>query len=86
LFGAVVVGTHISSVTLTETNNKVRVLAIVLSDVIVASDQLGSTSATGDPVETVSFSYGRISITNYGSGGGTFCWDTATGRPCSSGN
>ncbi|MBS1854843.1 MAG: type VI secretion system tube protein Hcp [Acidobacteria bacterium] len=83
LFGGSVAGTHLSTLTLTVSNsNKIRLLTIVLSEVTVSSYQLADAGPASEAAETVAFTYGRISITNYGPGGGSFCWDVPARRTC----
>jgi type VI protein secretion system component Hcp len=62
--------------------DKISVLAVGLSEVTVGSYQLGAAGANAEPAETITFTYGKITITNYGPGGGSFCWDLVTRREC----
>lgn len=71
------------TVTLTASSNGSPLLTVKLSDVLASSDQVGSAGPTSGPTETVSLVYSKISITNNGPGGGTFCWDLKTLTACS---
>ncbi len=81
LFGRVVTGTLVPSVTLTESSGGIPLVTVKLTGVIVSSDQV-SGSGGAPPSEAVSLTYTRISITNNPSGT-TFCWDVSTLSPCS---
>jgi type VI secretion system Hcp family effector len=72
------------TVTLTQTDSTGRtpLLTIQLTDALVVSDQIGGTTASATPVESVSFSFQKIQI-NYYSSSGTqeFGWNVATNTP-----
>jgi type VI protein secretion system component Hcp len=73
-------GFPISRVTLTQTDAAGnRVMIVQLDNVFVVNDQIGGTTATPTPVESVSFSFQKITVTSYSTGGShSFTWDLRT--------
>jgi type VI secretion system Hcp family effector len=82
LMKAVASGNHISTMTLTQTDSNGKTLMTVqLQNAFVVSDQVGGTTTTAIPAESVAFTYQKIAVTSYGpSGNGTFGWDLAANR------
>ena len=66
LFAAVAAGKHLTSLVLTQTDptGRTRVMTVQLGDVVVSNYRLGGADATLDPTESVSFSFGQITVIN----------------------
>ena len=80
LFKLVAAGSHLQTLTLTQSVGGVAKMTVVLGDSLVSSYELsGGTSPL--PTETVAFRYQKITITNL-SNGVKSCFDLQRGTPC----
>ncbi|HLH07102.1 MAG TPA: type VI secretion system tube protein Hcp [Terriglobales bacterium] len=80
LFGAVLSGKHFSTLTLVQQDTaKDDVFTLTLSEVDVTAYQLGGDQSSEVPSEQLSFTFGRICVSDTQSGT-KFCWDTTTNR------
>jgi len=74
LFGAVATGKHFPTLTLTHSNSDGTVTTLALTDVIVSSWSAGGSVNSEGASETVSFAFGKVCLTDGGSGS-KFCYD-----------
>jgi type VI protein secretion system component Hcp len=74
LLGAVSIGKGFPSLTLVASNKDGTTTSVVLSDVRVSSWQVGGTSASAAAVESASFAFSKVCLTD-GSSGAKFCYD-----------
>jgi type VI secretion system secreted protein Hcp len=74
LFGAVAVGKHFPTLTLTQSNNDGTVTTLALTDVIVSSWQASGSVNSEAATESVSFAFAKVCLTDGGSGS-KFCYD-----------
>ena len=80
LFGDVVSGRMLKSVTLVQQDNaKDDVFTVTLTNVLVGSYQLGGDQSSEIPTEQISFTFSKICISDTQSGT-KFCWDSSTNR------
>jgi type VI secretion system Hcp family effector len=82
LFGAVTTGKHIPTLTLTQSDatGHIKEMTVKLTDVLVSNYQLGGAPTAAEPIESINFSFGQISITN-NKNNTQASWDTRTGKP-----
>ena len=74
LFGAVAVGKHFPTLTLTQSNSDGTVTTLALTDVIVSSWQASGSINSEAATESVSFAFAKVCLTDGGSGS-KFCYD-----------
>ena len=74
LLGAVAVGKHYPTLTLTQSNSDGTVTTLALTDVIVSAWQAGGSVASEAATESVSFNFAKVCLTDGGSGS-KFCFD-----------
>lgn len=74
LFGAVAVGKHFPTLTLTQSNSDGTVTTLALTDVIVSSWQASGSVSSEAATESVSFAFAKVCLTDGGSGS-KFCYD-----------
>jgi type VI secretion system secreted protein Hcp len=80
LFGDVVSGKFLKTVTLVQQDNaKDDVFTVTLTNVLVGSYQLGGDQSSEIPTEQISFTFSKICVSDTQSGT-KFCWDTSTNR------
>jgi len=79
LFGAVVTGKAFPSLTLTASNKDGTTTTVALTDVRVSSWQAGGSSTTEAAVESASFAFSKVCLTD-GSGSGKFCYDVKANK------
>jgi type VI protein secretion system component Hcp len=78
LFGDVVTGRHIKTVTIVQENTRGDDFTVALSDAIVSGYQLGGNESSEFPTEQISFAFSKICLTDSQSGTKT-CYNPATG-------
>lgn len=78
LFGDVVSGRHVKTVTIVQENTRSEAFTVTLSDVIVTGYQLGGTESTELPTEQISFAFSKICLTD-GQSGTKTCYNPLTG-------
>lgn len=78
LFGDVVTGRHIKTVTIVQENTRGDDFTVTLSDAIVSGYQLGGSESSEFPAEQISFAFSKICLTDSQSGTKT-CYNPATG-------
>jgi type VI secretion system Hcp family effector len=79
LFGAVVSGKVVKSLTLAQDNAKEDVFTVTLTNVLVSSYQLSGEQSSDIPSEQVSFVFQKICVSDTQSGT-KFCWDASANR------
>jgi type VI protein secretion system component Hcp len=78
LFGAVTTGRHFATLTLTDRDaDGVVVATVTLTDVLVSSWTVGSTTHDAAPDEAVAFVFRKVCLA--GGGSAQLCFDAATG-------
>jgi type VI protein secretion system component Hcp len=80
LFGDVVSGRVLKAVTLVQQDKaKDDVFTVTLTNVSVSTYQLGGDQSSEIPTEQISFTFGKICVSDTQSGT-KFCWDSTTNR------
>lgn len=78
LFGDVVIGRHIKTVTIVQENTRSESFTVTLSDVLVSSYQLGGSESSEFPTEQISFTFTQICLADSQTGTKT-CYNPLTG-------
>ncbi len=81
LFKLLAAGSHLQTLTLTQSVGGVPKLTVVLGDSLVSSYELSGASGTPFPTEMVAFRYQKITITNLANGSKA-CFDSQTLKSC----
>ena len=80
LFGGVTTGKHFRTVTVVQQNDKVPVMTVTLTDVIISSYNLTGSQTEENPTEEISFSFAKICI-NDSQSGTQACFDFTSQTP-----